>query len=67
MFNLLIEDTMFWTQTQVCGLKADSQIGAILFKISRTDFDQMVPVMDYWAKFIPETISYMIQRTKARS
>lgn len=34
----LIEDTMFLTQTQVCGLKADSQIGAMLFKVSRDWF-----------------------------
>lgn len=38
LFHLLIEDTMFLTQNQVCGLKAYSQIGDILFKVSRDWF-----------------------------
>lgn len=29
---------MFLTQNQVCGLKADSQIGDMLFKVSRDWF-----------------------------
>lgn len=58
---------MVLTQNQDCGLKANSQIGACYSRYLGTDFDQMVPVKDYWSKFIPETISYMIQRTKAKA
>lgn len=67
LFNLLIEDIMVLTQNRDFGLKVDSQIGACYSRYLGTEFHQIVPVKDYWPKFIPETISYKIQRTKAKA